>query len=52
MGKLDNALNQQMNNELQAFYFYLSLSAYFGERNLSGIQSWLKAQAEEEMSQL
>jgi ferritin len=45
-----DALNQQINNEFQAAYLYLSMSAYCEDRNLSGIAHWLRMQSQEEVS--
>ncbi|MDE2998183.1 MAG: ferritin [Gemmatimonadota bacterium] len=43
------ALNQQLNSELYASYYYLSMSAYFHATNLTGFASWMRAQAQEEL---
>ncbi len=43
------ALNNQLNSELYASYFYLSMSAYFHAINLSGFASWIRTQAQEEL---
>jgi len=48
--KLETALNQQINEEMFSAYLYLSMSAYFQQLNLSGFASWMKVQAQEEMS--
>ena len=43
-----DALNQQVRRELQAAYFYLSLSNWYEEEALPGFSSWMRAQASEE----
>ncbi|MCU0237151.1 MAG: ferritin [Acidobacteria bacterium] len=48
--KLETALNKQINEEIFSAYLYLSMSAYFLSLNLDGFASWMKAQAQEEMS--
>ena len=45
---IEKALNQQLNQELYAFYVYLSMSAYFESMNLNGFANWMRFQAEEE----
>jgi ferritin len=47
--KIEDALNQQMNEELHASYTYLSMSAYFHSINLEGFAHWMKLQASEEL---
>jgi ferritin len=46
--KLQDALNQQINNELSSSYLYLAMSAHFESVNLSGFAGWMKIQSEEE----
>ena len=43
------ALNGQLNSELYASYYYLSMSAYFHAINLTGFASWMRTQAQEEL---
>jgi ferritin len=43
------AMNQQIKHELESFYIYLSMAAYFHERNLDGMAHWMRCQAHEEM---
>ena len=43
------ALNEQLNSELYASYYYLSMSAYFHAANLTGFASWMRAQSQEEL---
>jgi ferritin len=42
------AINEQINKELYSSYLYLSMSAFFSDKNLSGLAQWLRVQAEEE----
>ena len=46
--KVEKALNKQLNNELFSSYLYLSMSAYFDSKNLTGMANWMKIQADEE----
>jgi len=46
--KLEKALNKQINEELYASYLYLSMSAFFESKNLSGFAHWMKLQSQEE----
>jgi ferritin len=43
------AMNKQINAELHSAYIYLSMSAYFADRNLNGFANWMRIQAQEEM---
>lgn len=43
-----NALNQQVNEELESSYIYLGMAAYFGSLNLMGFANWMHVQVEEE----
>ncbi len=45
---MQDAVNEQINKELFSSYLYLSMSAYFEDRNLPGFAKWLRMQAEEE----
>jgi ferritin len=42
------ALNEQINKELFSSYLYLSMAAYFEDRNLPGFAHWMHIQADEE----
>ncbi|MCX8196926.1 MAG: ferritin [Candidatus Micrarchaeota archaeon] len=44
-----DGLNKQITHELEAWYTYLSLSAYFESKTLLGAAFWMRKQAEEEM---
>ncbi len=45
---VQDAMNEQINKELFSSYLYLSMAAYFEERNLSGFAHWMRVQADEE----
>ena len=45
---MQDAINEQIKNELYSAYLYLSMSAYFEGRNLPGFAKWLRVQFEEE----
>ncbi|MBF0386194.1 MAG: ferritin [Candidatus Omnitrophica bacterium] len=47
--KLVKAINDQITKELFSGYLYLSMAAYFEDRNLSGCSHWMKFQAKEEL---
>lgn len=46
---LQEALNEQINDELHAAYLYLSMSEYFAANNLDGFAHWMRMQREEEI---
>jgi len=48
--KIENAINKQINSELWSAYLYLSMSAYFESLNLGGFATWMKVQAQEEVT--
>ncbi len=45
---MQDAMNDQINRELFSSYLYLSMAAYFEERNLPGFAHWMRVQADEE----
>lgn len=47
--KLSNAINDQVKNELESYYIYLSMAAWFHARSLDGMAHWMRCQAHEEM---
>ena len=47
--KIETALNEQINQELDAAHNYLAMSAYLDRTNLSGFASWMKIQHDEEL---
>lgn len=44
------ALNKQINEELFSSYLYLSMAAQFEDMALAGFASWMRVQAQEELS--
>jgi ferritin len=47
--KIFQAMNEQIKHELESFYIYLSMAAYFHSQNLDGMAHWMRCQAHEEM---
>jgi ferritin len=45
---LEEALNKQINAELESSYLYLSMAAYFESVNLEGFAHWMRIQTQEE----
>ena len=45
---MQDAINEQINKELYSSYLYLSMAAYFANKNLAGFSKWLHTQANEE----
>ncbi|MGC9055271.1 MAG: ferritin [Candidatus Saccharicenans sp.] len=48
--KMEEAINQQINEELYSAYLYLSMAGYFAEQNLMGFYNWLFVQYHEELA--
>ena len=46
--KIEAAMNDQLQNELQSAYVYLGMSAYCESQSLPGMATWLRNQFEEE----
>ncbi len=46
--KMQNAINEQIKNELYSAYIYLSMAMYFHSVNFPGMAAWMEAQAKEE----
>ena len=46
--KIEKALNDQLNMELQSAYIYQSMAAYFEGINFKGFAKWMEVQAGEE----
>jgi ferritin len=46
---LQDAMNEQIKNELYSAYLYLSMSAYCEAANLPGFAHWMRVQAQEEV---
>ena len=45
---MQDAMNEQINKELFSSYLYLSMAAYFEDKNLPGFANWMRVQADEE----
>ncbi len=45
---MQDAINEQINKELFSSYLYLSMAAYFEDRNLPGFAHWMRVQEAEE----
>ncbi len=48
--KMESALNAQINAEFWSAYLYLSMSAHFAGRGLSGFAHWFRKQFDEEQN--
>ncbi|MGD9030487.1 MAG: ferritin, partial [Anaerolineae bacterium] len=46
---MQNAINQQIKDELYSAYLYLSMAAYFEAKSLPGFASWMRMQSQEEV---
>jgi len=47
--KMEDALNQQINEEMYSAYLYLAMVHYFEKMNLKGFAHWFMTQVQEEM---
>lgn len=45
---IQNAINEQINKELYSSYLYLSMAAFYENKNLPGFARWMYVQADEE----
>jgi ferritin len=45
---MQDAFNEQVKNEFFSSYIYLSMAAWFDDRNLPGMAKWMRVQAREE----
>jgi len=45
---MQDAMNEQINKELFSSYLYLSMAAYFEDKNLPGFAKWMRVQEQEE----
>src|SRR5574338_1003425 len=45
---MQDAMNEQINKEFFSSYLYLSMAAYFEDKNLTRFGHWMRLQAEEE----
>ena len=48
--KVESAMNDQLQKELQSAYVYLGMSAYCEEQSLPGMAGWLRNQFDEEQA--
>lgn len=48
-GKMEKALNAQINAELYSAYLYLAMEAYLAPEGLPGFATWMRMQTQEEM---
>lgn len=48
--KMEKEINDQINAEFWSAYLYLSMSAWFTQRNLPGFANWMYVQYQEEIS--
>jgi ferritin len=46
---MQNAINEQIKDELYSAYLYLSMAAYFEAASLPGFASWMRMQSQEEV---
>ena len=49
-GKLLQAMNDQIKNELESYYIYHSMAAYLHAISLDGMGHWMRAQCHEEIT--
>jgi ferritin len=48
--KVRDIMNEQIKHELESYYIYLSMAAYFHSENLDGMAHWMRIQAHEEIT--
>lgn len=48
--KVRKAINEQIKNELESAYIYLSMVAYFHSINMDGMAQWMRVQTKEEVA--
>jgi ferritin len=48
--KIEKEFNEQIKHEIGSAYLYLSMAAYFDGLGWDGMASWMKVQAQEEMT--
>jgi ferritin len=46
---VQDAVSEQIGQELQAAYFYIAISAHFDRKSLLGFSRWMRLQAQEEL---
>lgn len=47
---MQDALNEQIRNEMHSAYIYLAMAAYFESAPFEGFAAWMRAQAQEEVT--
>ena len=47
--RVRDEMNEQIRHELESYYIYLSMVAWFHAHNLDGMAHWMRVQAHEEM---
>ena len=47
--RVRDEMNEQVRHELESYYIYLSMVAWFHGQNLDGMAHWMRCQAHEEM---
>ena len=47
--KMQDAINEQIKEEVGSAYLYLSMAAYFHSKGLDGMAHWMRVQTQEEM---
>ena len=40
--RLNNAINEQIKNELESYYIYLSMAAWLHSKSLDGMGHWMR----------
>ncbi|MEJ2158844.1 MAG: ferritin-like domain-containing protein [Desulfobacteraceae bacterium] len=40
--RVNEAINEQIKNELESYYIYLSMAAYFHSISLDGMARWMR----------
>ena len=48
--RLNKAINDQIKNELESYYIYLSMTAWLHSKSLDGMGHYMRCQAHEEMA--
>lgn len=48
--KMEDAFNEQVNAELYSAYLYMSMSADLASKDLEGMATWMRLQAQEEVT--
>lgn len=47
--KMQDAINEQIKEEIGSAYLYLAMEAYFSSKGLDGMAHWMRCQTQEEM---